>query len=136
MIIGTFQKNGFWIKRSQAQVNTYRGNRVGQYFSDDWFVIEFFHNVISPLNPPKGGTFGTAVIKLIFVYYFIFHSILSFSFSSPLERSGEAAKKTAHRDSMSRFPALWAIALLLFTVVKSCCATTTNLYFVLVSFFF
>jgi hypothetical protein len=36
---------------------------------------------------------------------------------------------------MSRFPALWAIALLLFTVVKSCCATTTNLYFVLVSFF-
>ena len=36
---------------------------------------------------------------------------------------------------MSRFPALWAIALLLFTVVKSCCATTTNLYFVFVSFF-
>jgi hypothetical protein len=37
---------------------------------------------------------------------------------------------------MSRFPALRAIALLLFTVVKSCCATTTNLYFVFVSFFF
>jgi len=53
---------------------------------------------------------------------------------SPCGEGWGEAKKTAHRDSMSRFSAFTAMAFPLFTVVKSFCATT-NLYFVLVSSF-
>jgi preprotein translocase subunit SecG len=75
------------------------------------------------------------IFILFFLSFFLFLSPLLWRGRERLSSSlsfgegwGEALKKTAHRDSMSRFLFFWAMAFPLFTVVKSCCATTKNYY--------